>query len=443
MPRILTPQRSLNKVAEPKSDVGTATAMGFQARTARVHRLVLLAIGACLATALPAGGHVDLERFRAPASGAPAPSNLAGDCAVGVYCRAHGRFLVSDGSRVRGDAPAARALVSGILGLLLYGPGERFTVRVFARGAALDSGATLSGDLCLEGIHPALIDGSELWQIVRLVLRAGLKRIDGRVVWQGTSQLRESTGATRFGTLDEWRKLGRPTDMAVRLPELEERLRLAGVQVAGVQARSEPPSAALPAESRTTEARLIGSWESGPLVPLLRRDMGILQLLLVPPESTPDRLGETLQSVDARGIDWIPAEYPAMSLEESLRLLDLGLQHQQVGPDLTAALPELSLGKRLRWVHAVFQREGDVTEILGTAELPKHGPVLVGIRGPSPKGIEELGDILDASLRAAVDEDGRLLALQELPNLRYSLGNGRGRQRFDVASMTDEGAHGR
>ena len=442
MPRILTPQRGLNKVAEPNSGGGTPTGMRFQTRTLRVHGFVLLAIGACLAAALPVSAHLDLERFRVPASRATEHPNSAGPSAVGVYCRSHRRFLVSDGSQIRGDAPGARALVSGILGLLFYGPGERFTVRVFAHGEILDSGATLEGDLFLEGIHPALIEGSEHWQIARLVRRAGLKRIEGRVVWQAASQMRESLRPARSGTLEEWRKAGRPTDMLVRLPELEERLRVSGVQVAGVQIPRDPPAApSSPGSSPGTVP--IGSWEAGPLLPLLRRDMGMLQLLLVPPESTPARLGDTLQALDARGIDWLPAEYPSMSLEESLRLLELGLEHQQVGPDLTAALPEVSLGKRLRSVRAVFEPDGDMTEVLGTAELPSHGPVLVGIRGPASKGIEELGDILDASLRAAVDEEGRLLALQELPNLRYSLGNGRGHQRFDVASMTDEGAHGR
>src|SRR5262245_28035857 len=120
MPRILTPQHPLNKVAEPRFSSVPTRRWRLRARAA----WCLLAGLGWLVASMPVRGHVDLNRFQSKPSASnskrPAP------CQVALYCRMHQSPLVNQGGEVRGNAPAARALVSGILGLFLYGPGERF-----------------------------------------------------------------------------------------------------------------------------------------------------------------------------------------------------------------------------------------------------------------------------------------------------------------------------
>jgi hypothetical protein len=343
--------------------------------------LGLVVLGIALGATLEA--HVDLQipREAAPAEAGVQRRQPGPRWAAAVYCRTHQRFLSVSGEPAAHRSPAAEKLMSAIYGLFLYAPAEGFPVQVLARGLRSEDGQTLEGDLIVEAVHPAVAQGPELWNAVQAVRRQGIRRIRGRVLFV-PEQSPERPAA---------------------LPELEERLRLSGVQI------DPAPAQGVPAQG--PEIRL-GSWESRPLFTLLRRDVGILLPLLPEPAS----LRSTLQNLDPLGTDWIPDSYPELRAVDVIDLLHKGLAHNQVGSELDASLQMLDLGSDgAPAVRGVVAHGEKSSEMLGIARLPGHGDALVDLWTAEDVSAQQLGALLLESLRDKIDEAGQILARQELP----------------------------
>jgi hypothetical protein len=356
---------------------------------------------------------VDLPR------GTPAPPPDPLDQWTGaVWCRAHARLFHSVRGRVVHESPAGERLLSAIYGLMLFGPEARFPVQLVARGHLSTDGGTLFGDLCLRGVHPALFQQQELWSAVRAVRLVGIQRIVGRILWEAQLPSTGAAAAQPAPDLDAWLASGPGDGRPLLLHELEQRLRLAGVQI-------EPPAAAAPAGPDLQEIELYAH-ETRPLSLLLRRDLGLLLPLM--PE--PSALGRLLGNIDSRHRDWIPPAYPRLSSEQLVDLLRKGLQHERLGPELAAALPAVRLGEAAGLVRGVLVRERQITELAGVAELEGHGQVLVGLRVLAEVPDERLGPLLERALR--LDVDVQLFARQELPGLDSSSEH----QRFNRPGVT-------
>jgi hypothetical protein len=297
-----------------------------------------------------------------------------------VSCRTHKGWLALAGDLKPGRSPAAEKLLAAVYGLFLYAPGERLPIQLLARGSGAEDGQTLEGDLVLEGIHPELVRGAELWNAVQAVRRHGIRRIRGRILG--------SAGQA-------------PQLQTYALPELEERLRLAGVQIEAAPARG----------TRTPGAeQRLGAWDSRPLYALLRRDLGLLSPLLPGPAS----LRSALKNLDPLDLDWVPASYPELTPLEVVGLLQKGLEHGPIGSELLAALQPLDLGRAGLAVRGAVTRGDRITELIGIAALRGHGEALVAVRVGENVPDAQLGERLEQSLPDPIEETEHPLSRPEL-----------------------------
>lgn len=333
--------------------------------------------------AASAFAHVGLKPPAPPPVAAPSAERPPRWSAA-VYCQTHQRFLGGFQDAGLAQSPAAETLCSGVYGLLLFGPEARFTVRLLYRGVLSEGGQTLEGDLCLRGVHPALLQAEELWRAVQAVRRRGLRKIRGRVLWESDLV----PGQHHL------------------LEELRTRLDLAGVSF-------EPPAPGPLVSVQETE---LWSYESRPLALVLRREPGLLRSIL--PE--PAALRRTLRDLDRLKTDWVPEGFPKLGAEDVVTLLRKVLEHDQVGSVLGAAFRPLPACIRLKSLRGIVARAPQLTELLGRAELPGHGPVLFELRIAAEVPEAELGSFLDRALRETLGEAGQFLVRQELLGPRLS-----------------------
>ena len=300
-----------------------------------------------------------------------------------AYCTTHARELETAGAGVSHRSPAAEQVVAALYALFLYAPGEGLPVQLLTRGRLAQDGKTLDGDLVLRAVDPTLVRGVELWNAVQAVRRAGLWRIRGRVLFSNE----QDPPATR------------------PLPELEPLLKLAGVQLEA------PPVG--PVVESLGEHR-IGSWESAPLLMLLQRDLGVLGGLLPGATAVPG----ALRNLDPRDTDWLPQSYPNLTPQQVVELVQKGLAHTRVGPELLAAFRPLDLGSGLA-ARGVVVREERLTELAGVVGLGAHSEVVVDVRADASVSDADLGARLAEILRRQPRPGPRSRA-QELPAAQSS-----------------------
>jgi hypothetical protein len=307
--------------------------------------------------------------------------------AAALYCAQHDHFLQRIRSAAPGPSPAGEALIAGLWGLFIHGPEGRLAVEVLSRGRRGEDGRTLEGDLVLRGLHPAVVDASELWEIVRAVRRQGIERISGRVLWRPSAELPQTAAAE------------------LELTELTERLRLHGVRV---EAR---------AASRTPEPlHMLYLFESVPVALLLRRGPELFAPLL--PDAA--RLRRMLEAIDPQDIEWVPASHPELSPEDVTLLLRKMGRHGPLGVELTAALKPVALHSGTA-VYGLSLRSAEVTELAGILSLEGHERVLLCLRVTGPVRGAQLAGLLDLLVSGAEGGSDWLLAQARMPAVRGTL----------------------